>query len=248
MQKYLERSFKLDSTLAYNYLVQGRVHLLNNNIENAYASFKRAVQLNPNGAWMNQGLGGFLLERGLLFEAAHYFEKAIALDPLEPLFYVYLAQSHHWAGEFKKAELYYQKALELESQLYFARVNYLHLMIELNRLTEAEKVYSDLLQHGSDSDFLQAKLLAARREKEKALQFMGSHTNLQIYGLLGMQDESNAFLEGTIEQDRLQNRSYYWLYKTNPCYGKVRSDTVFQNYLVEHKKIYEENLSRYSDL
>jgi len=70
---------------------------------------------------------------------------------------------------------------------------------------------------------------------------------LQIYSLLGMKEEAISFLQNTIDRDRKLNTSYYWLYKTNPCYDKVRTDSRFQDYLDKYKDIYEDNLSKYGN-
>lgn len=81
-----------------------------------------------------------------------------------------------------------------------------------------------------------------------ALDLMGSNMNLQIYSLLGMRSEAISFLQNTLDRDKKLNTSYYFLYTTNPCYAKVRNAPQFQEFLMEHKKIYEENVVKYKDL
>jgi len=248
MNNYLNKSFELDSALAYTYLVKGRIHTLNQNVKEAFDCYKRAVQLNPNNGWMNNGFCLFLFHRGLHQKAMKYADKSIFLDPLEPLFYVYRGLNYQWLGHVDKAETDYQKALRLEPQQYFALENYLHLLIENSRFREAGIYFDKLDQTSPNTNFIQAKFSAAQGDKEKALQFMGNNQNLQIIGLLGLEEKGAIFYQNAIDQDRTNNTSYYWLYKTNPCYDKLRDDPRFQNFLLEHRKIYEENLTKYGTI
>jgi len=76
MVNYLNKAFDLDSTLAYNYLVKGRIHTLNNDVNKAYIDFNEAVRLNPNNGWMNNGMCLFLFHRGLHKAASYYADSA----------------------------------------------------------------------------------------------------------------------------------------------------------------------------
>jgi hypothetical protein len=148
----------------------------------------------------------------------------------------------------QEAESDYQKALELEPNLSFAIEHYIHLLIENHRLKEAD-IYAEKLDTTlSVFNFLQAKLFAAKGEKEKALKFLGNTSNLQIFGLLGLKEEAREFYKWAIEKEKNAKVSHYKLYMTNSCYDKLRDDPQFQKYLEQHKKIYESNLRHYGDI
>jgi len=247
MNEYLNKAISLDSTLGYNHLVKGRIHSLDNNINEAYISFKKAVRLKPNSGWMNQGIGSFLFNRGLHNKTKYYADKSVDLDPLEPRFYVFRGINYQWLGQFEIAEANYLKALQIEPQYVNALENYIHLLIELKRLDEADRRLAGLDTNISSLEFLKAKLFAARGEKEKALQLMENRKNLQIIALLGLKEEADSFYKHAIDQDRRLNTSYYWLYKTSPCYDKLRDDPRFQEFIIQHKKIYEENLVKFGE-
>jgi len=242
MNTYLNKAFDLDSTLAYNYLVKGRIHTLNNKVNKAFISFKKAVQINPNNGWMNNGMALFLFNRGLHQAAKYYTDRAVSLDPLEPHFYVYRGMNHQWLGEMESAESDYLKALQLAPDLITAIENYIHLLIENSRFEEAERYLTGLDESRPGTYFLQAKLLAAKGYKKEALRLLGDNRNFQIFGLLGLTDAAAELYGKALEQEKSQKISYYWLYKTNPCYNKLREDPGFQAYLAEHKKILEANL------
>ncbi len=242
MNAFLNRAFDLDSTLAYNYLVKARIHIISNEVNESFVNFKTAVRINPNGAWMNNGMALFLFQRGLHQAAQYYTDRAVILDPLEPLFYVYRGLNHQWLGEMESAESDYLKALQLEPSLINAIENYIHLLIEIGRFEEAERYMADLDESQPGAYFLQAKLLAARGYKKEVLEISGSLQNFQVLGLLGMTDAAAELYGRALEQEKSQKISYYWLYKTNPCYDKLRENPGFQAYLAEHKKILEANL------
>jgi Tfp pilus assembly protein PilF len=247
MNEYMDNAFRLDSTLAYNYLVKARIHAIDQNVEEEFKCLRMAIQLNSNIGWYNAGYGWFFFRRGLYPQAILYMSRAIELDPLVPTFYRGRGFSCHYSGRFEEAETDYKKALDLEPTHVDVMDNYVDLLLDMNRLEEAE-VLLDRLEKFRTNKFLRAKLFAVKGEKENALDLMGEESNLQIFSLLGMQEEAVVFLQNTLDQDRHLDQSYYWLYKTNPSYEKVRDDPRFQEYLTEHKKIYDKNLSMYGDI
>jgi non-specific serine/threonine protein kinase len=246
--KYLDQSFGLDSTLAYNYLIKGRVQSINNNHKSAFECFKRAIELNPNSGWMTGTMAHFLRSKGLILQAIYYYDKAIELDPLEPIFYNSRGIAYMYLGHFDRAQRDYQKALELKPDMVFALVNQLNLFIDMGELVRAEKLFEHVAQIKPDIHELHAKLYAAKEDKEKALQLMGAGQNMQVFSLLGMKDEAVQFMENTLDRDKKSETSYYLLYKTNPCYDKLRDDPRFDEMLEKHKQVYEEIVKKYGDL
>jgi len=243
--EYLNKAFSLDSTLAYNYLVKGRIHQINEEIDEAFESFNKAVQIAPNAEWMNYSFGSFLFGRGLCYEAIHFIDKTIKVDPLNPRFYIIRAISNNYLGNFEKSESDYKKAVELQPKFIPALVNYAHLLIEIDRLEEAENVLTQIEEIQPIDNFLKAKFLAAKDQRKTALDLMGKNQNVQIFSLLGMKEEALFLIENSLFLDNKSRTSYYWLYKTNPVYIKIRDDLRFQKLLFKHKKIYEENKKRY---
>ena len=246
LNAYVDKAFGLDSSLAYNYLVKGRIHVAEGNVDEEFTSVRKAFELAPNVGWFNVGFARFFQRRGLYQQAIPYVSRAIELDPLVPSFYLARGFSYHFMGRFEEAEIDYRRALEIEPNHVDAIDRIVDFLIDTNRLEEAE-THLIQLEKLEPNTFLRAKIFAAKGEMEKALDLMGSNTNLQILSLLGMKEEAIAFLQNSLEldRDRKNNQSYYLLYKTNPVYDKVRDDSRFQKYLAEHKKIYQENLEKY---
>jgi len=122
------------------------------------------------------------------------------------------------------------------------------LLIELEKLSEANELMKRIDNTSPNLRFIKAKLLAASNDQEEALRLMGDDQNLQIIGLLGLKNKGSIFFHKAIEQDRINRTSYFWLYKTSHCYDKLRDDPGFQDFLSKHNKIYEENLANYGNL
>jgi tetratricopeptide (TPR) repeat protein len=246
INKYLNKAFQLDSILAYNYLVKGRIHVIDNNIDEEFKNLRKAVHLNSNVGWFNVGYGWFFFRRGLYPQAIPYMSRAIELDPLVSSFYLARGFSYHFMGNFEEAENDYQKALELEPNHVDVMERYVDYLIDMRRLDEAATQLIHL-ESIKTNKFLRAKFYAAKGEREKALDLIAPKTNLQIFSLLGMREEAISFLQNTLDRDQRLDQSYYWLYSTNPVYKKVRNDPQFQTFLLEHKKIYEKNVAKYRD-
>ena len=62
-QTYIERAFRLDPNSASVNRVKGSVHDYKQEKSDAYQSFKRALELNPNESLNNWAMGLFLLRR-----------------------------------------------------------------------------------------------------------------------------------------------------------------------------------------
>ena len=248
INKYLDQAFGLDSTLAYNYLIKGRVQTIYQNHIAAFECFKKAIELNPNSGWITGTMARFLLARGLCHQAIYYFDQAVELDPLEPIFYNARGIAYMYLGQFDKAEQDYQKALELKSDMVFALIDQLNLLIDNRELEKAEQLFMHLEKVKPDISELKAKFYAAKGEKENALQLIGDRQNMQVYALLGMKNEAIQFMENTLDRDKKLETSYYLLYKINPCYDRLRDDPRFDEMLEKHKQVYDEILKKYGDL
>ncbi len=77
----LRRVVELDpeDSLAYNHL--GAIYLDRNDYARAEEALRRAVELNSDSAIANNNLGVVLKKLGRDRDAAHYFDRALAIDP-----------------------------------------------------------------------------------------------------------------------------------------------------------------------
>ncbi len=90
----------------------GGVYFYLNRWEEAHRSFQRSIELQPNYQGFYQlGVLGFYERR--YAEAAGAYAKALELQGTDYRVWGALAASYYWSGEKQKAEVTYQKAIEI---------------------------------------------------------------------------------------------------------------------------------------
>jgi len=114
-------AFETDQLLAEQYLRQG---LDQDDVEQALASFDKALELSPRFvlAYRNRGIAH--LAREDLERAIADQSQAIALDPSHPDAYIYRARAYYESGQLERAIADYTRAIELEpgqSEAFYGR-------------------------------------------------------------------------------------------------------------------------------
>lgn len=83
----------------------------------AEKSFDRVLAINPGDAFSHGNYAWFLLSRRRFDEAIREVKKALALDPLMPLYYVWSVGLHTATGRYDKAIQEFAKAMEIDPKL-----------------------------------------------------------------------------------------------------------------------------------
>ena len=102
-QNYIDKAFGLDPNSARVNRVKSWVHQQKGELDKAYESRKRALEIDPNESENLQAMGSFLASHGLHHQAIVFYRKAINLDPVSAGNYVRLATSQLWVGNFNQA-------------------------------------------------------------------------------------------------------------------------------------------------
>jgi len=250
-ETYIEKAYKLDQNSAEVNMVMGFVQEAKGEPEKAYEFHKKAFLLRQD-SWIYNSLADFYRKRGLHQLVNKYFTKAIELNPLYPAFYFRRALSFLRLGEIEKAETDLQEALEINPDHRGALQSYGMLLIILKKYNKAEKIISRLKQifpEWNGTQRLGALLLAAKGEREKALEIMqDGEDKSNIYCILKMKEEVIQELNEGFESNKQHQYSRYLVLKNHPLYDFLRSDPRFQEILAKQKKIYEENVEKYGDI
>ena len=241
---------ELNANLCYVQTVKGMVHNVKNERMAEYISTKKALQINQNDAIANYCAGVFLNHRGLVDASIRYLTRAIEIDPLQLMYYRDRALNLAMLGEKYKAENDIKKVLEINPDHLATLDLYIWLLISWRRYDEAENYLVKKVEIRSDSKsnrFYRALLHAVKGEKEKALELY-QESGYYIYAVLGMKDEAiNDMNEWNNRWSKIE-RSRYIAFKISPFIDNLRTDPRFQEIMVKHKKLYDENLRRYGDL
>lgn len=137
---------------AYDYYLQGRGFLLNydkaENVDNAIAVFRRALEKDPNFAAAYAGLGEAnwrkyqsTHDKKLVKEATDACQEAAKRDSELSVAHTCLGRVFQGTGQPEKAVAEYQKAADHEPTLDEAQAGLARAYESLNRLDEAEKSY-----------------------------------------------------------------------------------------------------------
>ena len=114
----LQKALSLDENLAEAHGQAAAMALWSEwDWDTAENSFERVLALNPNDAYSHGHYAWFLLSRKRFDEAILEINKAIALDPLLPLFYVWSVGLCAASGRYGDALVEYDKAMEIDPKL-----------------------------------------------------------------------------------------------------------------------------------
>ena len=246
------KALDLDESLAEAHTSLGSIKLLYDwDWTGAETEFKRAMELDPGYSEAYVGYGEYLTLVGRLPEAIPYFEKARALDPLDPLTYRAEGYSYFMAHKYDDAIAQYRRGLELEPD----QITYFGLVLALaekgdyaTAISEAEKATKV-----NDSPLLLTSLASAyaragrRTDSYRVLRQLEEISKLhgpapawhvqpahyvcpyEVAGVcaqLGDKDKAFEWLDKAY-----QSRScLYWL-RQDPRLDSLRSDPRFQELL-----------------
>lgn len=94
-----ERALSVDPSEPYSHWALGAVRLFQKRHELAVASYRRAIELNPNGADLMVYLGWALVYAGEPSEGLAHMEQAIERNPYHPGWYLWDLAFGHFVGE-----------------------------------------------------------------------------------------------------------------------------------------------------
>ncbi len=238
-----KKAYALNPDLSETNAGMGFVFSNENKFDKAYERFKRAFEINPDSSEVYFATGLFLRNAGLYKQAIYSFDRAIELDPFQIWFSGGLARVYFYNGNLEKAREYIKKTLEIapESTMYLEL--YFLILIAEKDYVNAEKTLRKIERvDGKNSKFYRAILLAAKGDREKALNLS---RNIYVYSLLGIKKEALELIEKNIGQDE---EVEYLSLLNNPYFKFLHGEPEFQKILHKQKKLYEERVRRYRDI
>jgi adenylate cyclase len=175
-----QKALKLDETLHIAHQIMGDVFLWKKQHEMAITSYRKAIVLNPNDADGYYGLGSVLNWAGQPEEAGQLIKKAMRLNPMYPVWYLWaLGQSHFLKRENEEAIKTFKELLHRNPHFLPAHPYLAVIYHELGREEEAY-VQAAMLTKKSPNTSLEAwKQRLPYKNKEdldrlfKALQEIG---------------------------------------------------------------------------
>lgn len=191
-------------------------------LQEAEASFLRALELKPDFAEAHNNLGNLLYETNRLHEAEAVFRRALELNPD-------LAQSHnnlgnllHVTKRLGEAEGAFRKALELNPYFAEAHNNLGNLLKERNLFQEAETVFMRALELKPDLTVAHINLgslyHAMNRLPEAKASFLLALAGQAVYG--ESYDNVESLLQ-KIKQQQENETAYLRTSELSPDYSEA---------------------------
>jgi len=243
------------------------IHFLDGDNDQAYAYFKKAMEIDPWSLHVLTETGAFLRSMGLLERAAEYFTRVLKAGGQTADIFMLRAYTYEQMGLYESALADFDKVIGLEPDDFLTRCHRARVLILMNRFdaAEIELVVAETLAPG-DLFIGQVKALAAaaRGDRKGALAALelarvaarptrGTYYRSRVYSTLGMLDEAVATIESAIERGfgDVYDYLYFFPFLNNTrdhFYDKLRDDPRFVEILRREERKYAGNLEKYGGL
>lgn len=141
----------------------------------AERDFKRAIEINPNHAFLHQMYGHLLSNLGRHSEAVVEISRALEIDPLSLIANAIKGQILFFAGQYDDAEAHMLKAIEVEPNFWISHLT-------LGKIYERRRQYSQAL-----AEFQKSSDLSGAPEPKSLLGF--------TYAMIGNTAEARRLLD-----------------------------------------------------
>ena len=203
-----------------------------NDMDKAEKILKKVVDLNPDFAMAHKDLGVLYLSKRLFDYAEDEFNQALKIAPDNFDILFEYANYLHATTDFAKADEYYQKALQINSDdpdaLGFSALN----KIQLNELDEAYKQITHAIEHNPNNSFMYfiaGKIKFIQKMYEDAKMYFVKSYELEktydcehmlglCYYELGDYEQANGIFKHMLEKNPL---NINLLLNSAHCYEKL---------------------------
>jgi TolB-like protein/DNA-binding winged helix-turn-helix (wHTH) protein/Tfp pilus assembly protein PilF len=197
--------------------------------------FRKAVELNPNVAWIRQAFGWFLMSEGRFDEATAEMEKARALDPSSLTINVGRGRLFYYTRQYDEAIRHFQNMIAVEprdaslhNSLYTiyeqkrmypeAVESYLKFRSLAGDRPEIIEDYRETFRVAGWTGFLRKQLEA--QEKNARKRAPNPSGLADVYARLGQKEEAFKWLEKSFEA----RDPAILQFKIEPVYDNLRDD------------------------
>ncbi|MDQ4120734.1 MAG: winged helix-turn-helix domain-containing protein [Acidobacteriota bacterium] len=205
----------------------------------AEKEFKKAIELNPNVAWIHQAYGWFLMCTGRFDEAKFEMEKARELDPSSLTINVGRGRLYYFSRQYDQALQHFENILAVEPNEGSSHYS-LDAIYTQKQMYEkvVETFMKSITAHGAPPEtveefrrafnesgwqgFLHKRLELFEKRIKKGQQ-VDPYTLAQTYVRLGQKDEAFKWLEKVVET----RQPSAIMLKIEPAYDVLRDDPRF---------------------
>jgi tetratricopeptide (TPR) repeat protein/TolB-like protein len=236
-------------------------------MDQAYAYIKKAVELDPSSLYVLTDAGSFLQSVGVLERSVEYFTRVVKAGGATADVFLLRAWSYEQMGFYESALADYDKMIELEPTDFRARCHRARVLILMKRYDAgaAELAVAETFAPGGPSVGAVRALLAAGRGEGKAalaaiapFRAAGPSARLtyyvaRVYAALGLKKEAIGDIEYAIVHafEEVHDYAYFFPVLNNRrdhFLDKLRGEPRFAELLRREEHKYAERLEKYGGL
>ena len=267
MKEHYRRANEMAPERAETNVGVGWIHFIEGNNDQAYAYFKKAVELDRASLHVLFETGAFLRSIGLLEQSADYFTRVIRAGGTTADVFQQRAWDYEHMGLYESALGDYDKMIELDPLDYRSRCWRARVLVLMKRFdaASAELAVAETLQPGGYFVQLMKGLIAAAKgDRKTALEVLAaepaearvtrySYFRSRIYAALGMKDEAIRTIETGIAKGFADFYDYFYFFpylnnNRDYFYDPIRRDPRFLEILRREELKYSESLEKYTGL
>jgi tetratricopeptide (TPR) repeat protein len=242
-------------------------HFIERDNDQAYAYFKKALEIDPASLHVQLEVGAFLRSLGMLERGAEYFSRVIRGGGSTADVYLLRASCYELMGLYESALADYDKMIELEPLEFRTHCQRARVLVLMKRYDAAAAGLSiaETLKPGAPSiGFVRGLAAAARGERTAALAAvaperagtspaLNTYYKSRVYAALGMRDEAIGAIELAIDKgfEDVYDYVYFFPFLNNTrdhFYDRLRGDPRFAEILRREEHKYSDRLERYNGL
>lgn len=212
------------------------INAFTNQDERSEAEFLRAIALDPNYALAHHWYGNSLLVRGLIAQAMVQHKEALALEPVSPATYAWLAEDAYFSRQYGDAISYARESLAIYPNRHPTRV-LLGLAYEQLGDTKAAIASFDRIS-GPERNALVAAMYARTGKRAEAMAMLRAIDPKEAFKwactpdialawiALGDKDRGYTYMRATPPPNRIEHN----FLALDPRLDPLRSDSRFKQW------------------
>ena len=267
MTENYRRAYEMAPERAETNVGIGWIHFFRRDNDQAYAYFKKALELDPASLQVLMDVGSFLRSIGILERSAEYYSRVIQAGGPTADVLMLRAWSYEHMGLYESALADLDKMVELEPDDFLTHCIRARVLVLTKRYdaAAAELAMAETLAPGAGyivavRGFLAAakgdrkaalEAVAAARDSDRPVRY--TYYRSRVYALLGMKDQALGDIELAIERgfDDVYDYLYCFPFLNNirdHSYDQLRGDPRFIEILRRQERTYVRYLGEYGGL
>jgi tetratricopeptide (TPR) repeat protein len=267
MNENYRRAYEMAPERADTNVGVGWIHYFRRDNDQAYAFFRKAMELDPSSLHVLTEVGAFLRSIGVLERSTEYFSKVIKAGGPNADILMLRAWTYEQMGLYESALADLDELAALDPADFMTRCIRARVLVLMRRYeaAAAELAMADGLAPGERYvGAVRALLAAARGDRKTALEGIAAarepdrpvrytYFRSRIYAVLGLKDQAVGDIELAIERgfDDVYDYLYCFPFLNNTrdyFYDELRGDPRFTEILRRQERTYVAHLEQYSGL